>query len=191
MEINKKLQAAKYGYIVLSVLICIFGIILIAIPNFPLHLLCWIGGALLIIFGCIKILGYLSKDLYRLAFQFDLAFGILLIALGFILVLCTEKVIHVICMLLGVLILADSLLKIQTAIDAKNFGISKWWLILVAAVITAVLGLLLLLQPYETQKTAIALLGIAFLGEGILNLVTVLTAVRILQRKPPTVHTEE
>lgn len=184
MEINKKLRAAKYGYIILSVLICILGIALITVPDFSLKLLCCIGGILLIVFGCVKILGYLSKDLYRLAFQFDLAFGILLIILGLILLLRTEAMIHMICILLGIFILADSLLKIQTAIDAKAFGIGQWWLILATAIITAVFGFLLLFRPYETQKAAMILLGVSFLGEGILNLTTVLTAVKIIQRKP-------
>ncbi len=40
MEINKRLRAAKYGYIVLSILICALGIVLIAVPNFSLTLLC-------------------------------------------------------------------------------------------------------------------------------------------------------
>ena len=187
MESNKKLRAAKYGYIILSVLICILGTILIAVPDFSLKLLCMIGGWLLIVFGCVKILGYFAKDLYRLAFQFDLAFGILLIVLGLILIFRTEAMIHVICVLLGLFILADSLLKIQTAIDAKAFGIPRWWLILAFAVLTAAFGLLLLFRPYETQKTFMILLGIAFLGEGVLNLTTVLTAVKILQRKPPQI----
>ena len=69
MEINKKLRAAKYGYIILSVLICILEIVLIAVPDFSINLLCRIGGGLLIVFGYIRILGYVSKDLYRLAFQ--------------------------------------------------------------------------------------------------------------------------
>lgn len=191
MKINKKLRAAKYGYIILSVLICIFGIVLIAVPDFSLKLLCWIGGGLLIVFGCVKILGYLSKDLYRLAFQFDLAFGILLIILGLILILRTEDMLHMICILLGIFILADSLLKIQTAIDARGFGLRLWWLILAAAILTAVFGLLLLFRPYESQELAMILLGIAFLGEGLLNLTTVLTAVKILQRTTLPIIDEE
>ena len=183
MKANRLLKAAKYGYIVLSVLICALGITLIAVPEFSVSALCWIGGILLIVFGCIKILGYLSKDLYRLAFQFDLAFGILLIALGLILILRTDAMIHMVCLLLGLFILADSLLKIQTAIDARAFGLRGWWLILTMAVITAVLGFLLLFRPCETTAAFMVLLGVSFLGEGLLNLVTVLTAVRILQKK--------
>lgn len=187
MTHNKKLRAAKYGYIILSLLICVLGIVLIAVPNFSVSLLCWLGGILLIAFGCVKILGYFSKDLYRLAFQYDLAFGILLIALGFLLLLRTDTMIHIICMLLGVLILADSLLKIQIAIDSKVFGIRRWWMILAVAIVTAVVGLLLLFRPHESSAAVMILLGVSLLGEGILNLVTVLIAVRIWKKTIPPV----
>lgn len=191
MEINNRLRIAKYGCIVLSVLICILGIILIAVPDFSLSLLCWIGGILLILFGAVKILGYISNDLYRLAFQFDLAFGILLIILGAVLIFRTEAMISIICVLLGIAILADALLKIQTAIDAKAFGIPQWWLILTAAIITGIIGFLLLFRPYESAKFVMILLGISFLAEGILNLITVLTAVKILQKKTPSIIDED
>ncbi len=182
---NKRLRMAKYGYIVLSILLCALGITLIAVPSFSISLLCWIGGILLILFGCVKIVGYISKDLYRLAFQFDLAFGILLISLGIILILRTGAMIHIICSLLGICILADALLKIQISIDSKSFGIHQWWMILAAAIITSVIGFLLLFRPYESAQIAMTLLGMSILAEGILNLVTVLTAVKIFRHKMP------
>ena len=182
---NKQLRMAKFGYIILSSLLCALGITLIAVPNFSISLLCWIGGILLILFGCVKIVGYVSKDLYRLAFQFDLAFGILLISLGIILILRTDAMIHIICSLLGISILADALLKIQISIDAKSFGIHQWWIILGAAVITSIVGFLLLLRPSESAAAVMVLLGISILAEGILNLITVLTVVKIFQRKNP------
>lgn len=185
MFANTRLRIAKYGYIVLSTLLCVLGIVLIADPGFSISLLCWIGGILLILFGCVKIVGYVSKDLYRLAFQFDLAFGILLIALGAVLILRTDAMVHIICVLLGICILADALLKIQISIDSKLFGIHQWWMILGVAIVTGVVGFLLVFRPFESVQMVMVLLGTALLAEGILNLVTVLTAVRILRRHTP------
>ncbi len=182
MVSNKGLHMAKYGYIVLSALLCALGIALIAVPAFSVSLLCWLGGILLILFGCVKIVGYVSKDLYRLAFQFDLAFGILLIALGVVLILHTDAMVHIICSLLGICVLADALLKIQISIDSKVFGIHKWWLILGAAIITGIFGFLLMVRPAESVQAIMILIGIALLAEGILNLITVLTAVKIYKR---------
>lgn len=174
---------AKAGYVLSCVLLCALGITLIAVPDFSISMLCRVGGILLILFGCVKIIGYISKDLYRLAFQFDLAFGILLISMGAILILRTGSMVHIICSLLGLYILADALLKVQISIDSRSFGIRQWWIILAAAVITSIVGFLLIFRPYESSRMAMILLGISLLSEGILNLVTVLTAVKIFRRR--------
>lgn len=184
---NSRIQAAKLGYIIVSILLCALGIVLIVVPDFSAALLCRIGGGLLILFGIVKIVGYCSKDLYRLAFQYDLAFGILLIALGGILLFRTEAMMHVIWAFLGICILADALLKIQIAMDSKMFGIRRWWLIFAAALVTGVIGFLLVLRPSESAQAIMILLGISLLFEGLLNLVTILTAVKIFRSQFPVV----
>ncbi len=157
----------------LSVLICLLGLTLVAVPDFSVSLLCWLGGILLTAFGCIRIVGYFSRDLYRLAFQYDLAFGILMIILGLVLMLRTDAMVHILCLLLGLSVLADALLKVQIAIDARAFGIRRWWMILATAVVTGSVGLLLLLRPAAGAQVIMVLMGISFLGEGLMNLTTV------------------
>ncbi len=49
-------------------------------------MLCVLMGIMLILYGAIKISGYFTRDAFCLAFQFDLAFGILLMAVGVILI---------------------------------------------------------------------------------------------------------
>ncbi len=187
---NKRLRFAKIGYIVLSVLICLLGLTLVAVPDFSVSLLCWLGGILLTAFGCIRIVGYFSRDLYRLAFQCDLAFGILMIVLGLVLILRTDAMVHILCLLLGLSVLADALLKVQIAIDARAFGIRRWWMILATAVVTGFVGLLLLLRPAAGAQVIMVLMGISFLGEGLMNLTTVLCAVQILKKQYPKIIDE-
>ena len=117
--------------------------------------------------------------------QFDLAFGILLLALGLILILRTQAVVNVIWVLVGIFILSDALLKIQISIDARLFGIHQWWMILTAAIITGTIGFLLVLHPSESKQVVMVLLGISLFCEGILNLVTILTAVKIIRKQHP------
>ena len=150
-------------------------------------LLCRISGLLLALFGAIRIVGYVSKDLYRLAFQYDLAFGILLIALGALMMLRTDKMANVLFSILGIYVLADALLKVQIAIDAKTFGIDSWWLILAAAVVAGVAGFLLVLRPSESAGAVMISLGAALLAEGALNFITILAAVKIVRRRGPDV----
>lgn len=187
MYLNNRIRAAKIGYIMISVLLCVMGIVLIAVPDFSVTLLCKLSGGIMMLFGLVKIIGYCSKDLYRLAFQFDLAFGILLMALGIILIIRTDAMVNLICIVMGICVLADALLKIQISIDSKDFGIQKWWLILTMATLTGVAGFLLVFRPSESIKIIMILFGIALITEGVLNLITILTAVKIIRHQLPEV----
>lgn len=178
------MRTAKIGYIVISAILCAMGITLIAVPEFSAALIGRICGITLMIFGCVKLIGYFSKDLYRLAFQYDLAFGILMIVLGVVLMVRPGGLMNFISLILGISILADSLFKIQIALESRRFGISKWWLILACALITGAFGLILLFRPEEGSVLTV-LLGISLLSEGILNLGTVLTAVKIIKHQQP------
>lgn len=176
MKSEKYIRTAKTGYIIISALMCILGIVFTAVPDISANLI----GRL---FGVIKLIGYFSKDLYRLAFQHDLALGILLIVLGGIMLIDTNNVLNIICIGVGIYILLDGLLKIQIAIDSKRFGLSKWWLIMTAAIVTGIVGLMLIISPDEGVRFATVLLGISLIFEGILNLVTALTAVKIMRSR--------
>ena len=181
MKSEKYIRTAKTGYIIISALMCILGIVFTAVPDLSANLIGRLFGVLIVLFGVIKLIGYFSKDLYRLAFQHDLALGLLLVVLGGIMLIDTNNVLNIICIVVGIYILLDSLLKIQIAIDSKRFGLSKWWLIMTAAIVTGIVGLMLIIRPDEGVRFATVLLGISLIFEGILNLVTALTAVKIMR----------
>ena len=181
------MRVAKIGYIIMSVLLCVFGVLLIAVPDISLSVIGIVCGALFIVFGLVRLVGYFSKDLYRLAFQYDLAFGLLMIALGIIMLLSPESLMNFICIALGLSIFADGLFKVQIAIDSKRFGLSTWWLIMALAVITVVVGIVLVARPSDSSRVLIVLMGVSMLCEGLLDLGTVITAVKIIKHQQPDV----
>lgn len=179
------MRTAKIGYILMSALFFVLGVLLIIFPEISAKTMGIVISVSLIIFGIIKLIGYFSKDLYRLAFQHDLAFGILLITLGIIIIAKPEKTISFICILMGIVILADGLFKIQVAVDAKAFGIKLWWLIFSLAVITGSIGFVLIIRPSESSRLLLMILGISLIVESCLNLSTVLSAVKIIRHQMP------
>ena len=103
------LWAVKTGYIVVSALFCVLGVVLLITAE---RCVPWIGRALgigMVICGAIKLGGYFSKDLFRLAFENDLSSGILMLVLGASLLLHTEGSLSFFCTVLGILILTDGL----------------------------------------------------------------------------------
>lgn len=185
------MRVAKTGYIAVSILLAVLGIVLIAWPTFSVNALGVICGILLILFGGVKLVGYFSKDLYRLAFQYDMPFGILLIIQGIIMLIHPGNLASFICVVFGLSVLISSLFNIQTALDAKKFGINQWWLIFALSVIAAVWGLILVFRPSEAADVMAVLLGITLLFESAVNICTVVTSVKIVKNQHPDVYVEE
>lgn len=172
-------KTAKIGYIIVSVVMLALGIMFIAVPQFSAAAIGVFVGALLIVFGVVKLVGYFSRDLFRLAFQYDLAFGIFLIVLGTVVLFKAQDILSFLCVVIGIAILADGLFKVQIAIDSKKFGIKNWWLILVLAILAGIVGMVILFYPASSSCLLIVLLGISFAFEGILNLCTAVFAVKV------------
>ena len=76
------MRTAKTGYLAVSALLAAAGIFLIVHPEISAAAIGSTSGILLILFGAFRLVGYFSRDLYRLAFQFDLTFGLMLITVG-------------------------------------------------------------------------------------------------------------
>ena len=177
------LWAVKTGYIVVSVLFCVLGAVLLVMSE---RCVPWIGRALgigMVVCGATKLGGYFSKDLFRLAFENDLASGILMLAIGVNLLIRTQEVLASFATVLGILILMDGLLKIQIAVEARPFGIRLWWLILASAIVTALFGALIIFRRSESQDMMMRFMGVALILDAVLNVSTVLTSVKIIHNQ--------
>ena len=174
------MQIAKTGYVVISVALCALGLIMIILPDFSITLAGTLLGVMMIVFGAVKIIGYWSKDLYRLAFQYDFAFGILMVPLGMFILFHPSEAVSFFYIILGVVILADGMFKLQMALDARAFGLERWQLIFALAILAGVIGCVLIFHPSDSAEVATALVGTALLGEGLLNLIVALFAVKIV-----------
>lgn len=181
------MKTAKIGYIVMSSLFCLLGIVLLFTPDASAL---WIGRLLgigMIVFGAVKLVGYFSRDLFRLAFQYDLAFGILLMVLGIVTLSHPGDAMSFLCVMFGIPVLADGLFKIQIAVDSRRFGIRRWWLVLVLAALTCVIGVVLVFRPDADVWALTALMGLSLLCDGVLNLSVALCTVKIVDHQRPDV----
>ena len=181
------MRIAKIGYIVMSVMFCIAGALFIALPDISITMIGISMGIAMIVFGIVKLVGYFSRDLFRLAFQFDLELGILLLVLGLIVLIRPDDLMTFICIALGISILTDGLFKVQIALDSKRFGIKSWWVIFALAVVAGTIGVFLIFRSAKSAQFLTVLLGVSILAEGILNLYTVISTVLIIKHQQPDV----
>lgn len=185
------MKTAKIGYIVMSALFCVLGVVLFVLPAVSVA---WIGRLLgigMMVFGVVKLVGYFSRDLFRLAFQYDLAFGALLIALGLVTLLHPNGAMSFLCIMFGIPVLADGLFKIQMAIDSHRFGVCSWWVVLLLAILTCVIGVLLVLRPGDGAQVLTMMMGISLFLDGVLNLSVAICLVKIVRNQQPDIIDSE
>lgn len=183
----KSVYMAKCSYLIFSICLCIFGGILIFLPEMQFTMMTRGAGILLILFGAVHIWGHFVKDLYRLAFRHGLATGVFFSAVGIFLLFTKRLTVDSLCIILGVVFLTDALSNIEMSIDARSFGIEKWWAILIPGLITGVIGFLLLPHPFGTGSAMLTILGCALVAVGILNLLVTLLTLQM----PTRVHPEQ
>lgn len=178
----KLVKSVKAAFAVSAAAGALFGLCLFIWPDLSAGALCVAIGALMLLSGVIRLTGYFSNDIYRLAFQFDLAAGLLSMLVGGVLIFRRSQIMFLLPVIVGIVVLMDSVLRLQTALDARHFGMEKWWLILAAAAVGALIGLLLLVRPLEGGRLLRRVTGLSLMAHGAEDLITVLYAVKAPRR---------
>lgn len=179
-------KLARNGYLVISILIFLAAIWYTFYPSVTSDALCVFGGTLLLGYGVIKIIGYFSDDMYRLAFQYDFACGILLIVLGVITLASQFYGVDLTEHLssgLGFLVMMDGLLTIQMARDARQFGLETWHIILIISIIACVLGGLTMIWAFRSGAASSLVVSVTLLAEGLKTLMVTLYTVKRRETK--------
>lgn len=191
------IKRAKSAYIAVSVIMVILGAVLMLNPGLSMLTLCYLIGGLMVVFGITRLVGYFSKDLFRLAFQFDLALGIFCMLAGIVILVHPNNIMKLLPVIIGLFVTIDGVFKMQTAIDSKRFGLKRWYAILVLAAVTCVFGLLLIIDPFAGGKALMIFFGATMMIDGIQNLCVVLYTVKTVggirkdvERERKTIETD-
>ncbi len=183
MEKYDIVKQAKISNLIIYSFMVAVGLAMLIFREIPTNVETIILSVLCILVGGAKILGYFSNDLYRLAFQFDLAIGLFLAIIGVLTLIVGSKDPLGTVRLFGIYIFIDGLLKLQTAIDAKKFGIARWLVILLTAILMVGVGFVGLLASYLEQISQLIVLDVSLMLDGLVNIWITAYTVRIRAKK--------
>ncbi len=176
------LKEVKITHLVVSALLFLAGILMIAWADIAVFAVrCLVGIGFLVI-GAVRILGYFTNDLYRLAFQYDLAAGALSAILGILILMYPDNLMTILPFGVGIYVLLDALLKLQTAFDAKVFGMRQWIGLLVSSAVVGCGGVALLIAAVRWDQPTV-LIGIAIALDGAENFWNTMATVRVRAKK--------
>ena len=160
------IQDMKHNYFINAVIMVILGIVFVIWPHILGVMLCYLLGGALIVMGVFQLISFLRGE--RLGFynKFVMMMGIVLVLLGIWICAQPRIVLSIIPVVVGIIVLIHGLMDIQYTLDIKKAGSEKWWIALIAAALTLIVGLLLVLNPFTAYEITMVLLGVAMLYDG-------------------------
>lgn len=190
MKDKSILKTVKTVYSAVAVLECILGLVMLCYPGFSLSALGVILGIGLVMFGVVELIAYFSGSAPLILSRNVLAGGIFFIILGVLVLTNPLGLMNFICIVIGVGILADSLFKLQSVLDVRQFmRRGSWWLVFAALLLSVLAGILLVFWPGESGRALIVLLGIGLLLNGAFNIFDVVYVTRYVKEFKDYYHT--
>ncbi len=172
------MQASKHfttGFIIGSVAYIVLGILMLVFPDTSEKLICYLLGGVALIIGIVCIVSFVTgrNDPAANLFRFDLAIGVVLLVVGIYLIAWPSSVWEWLPVVLGLCVVFDSIIKLQQSLNLKRGGFNGWWIVLLVAVVTAVLGILLVVNAFG-GNALIYYIAIVLIADGVVNLGTTL-----------------
>lgn len=158
------------NYWVLSVFCVVLGIALIINPQFFTNAIGYVVGGLFAGYGVIELIKYFAKANENPEYSTCLVRGIILCAIGVFIIIRPDFIPKVIAVTCGIYMIISGAVNIQDSINLKRAGIYNWKNYCIPAVITTILGIILVFNPLAPVEAAMIILGIALLASGILNI---------------------
>ena len=163
----KCLKNLKWEALLMSVLYILMGIVVLVLPDTMAKTLGYLIGVVLIVAGAFSMICYLLRDAYQNYYHNDFLVGLVEIGLGCVVLYKVEWVISLIPFLLGLLVLISGCSKLQDAIDMKRLEYGNWIAMLIMAAVNAVLGMVLLFNPFEAAAVLMRIIGAGLIFSGI------------------------
>ena len=164
------LKSLKANYTLSAVICVVIGLVLMIWPGTSTQLVCMVLGSVLLVYGLLQLALYLFARERTLYLQGMLILGIIFSVLGVWILLKPEIVIAAVPIIMGVIIIIHGLHNISQAISLNKMGYDNWWLALLFGILTAVLGGVLVYNPFTVVNTVVRVIGAFLLYDGLSNL---------------------
>jgi uncharacterized membrane protein HdeD (DUF308 family) len=169
-KIKEIIKKIKIQQLVTAIAIAIIGLLFIIFPQSSAHILCYAGGAVLIVWGVIRTVLYFVTGMRGV--NYSLAGGIALIAIGAILCAKPDLISEIVTIALGVILIIDGVIKLQQSMDIVKLKESGWWISLIVAGVSIVLGLVTLIDPFGSRTALMIFIGISLIVDAVCDIIS-------------------
>ena len=172
----------KWNLILMSLLYVGLGIFLVMKPGTALNIVCYALGGVVLACAAVQLVRYFVVERGVFQSQLTLISGIICLGLGAFLILRSDIVVRILPIVFGLFVIFDSLGRIQNALELRRCEYSSWKVFLLLAVLSVVLGIVMVVDPFGTMETLVMAIGVILIVEGAINLLSALYTILAVRR---------
>ena len=178
LEYVKKYEKSS---ILINILMIIVSILLIINPTGVVNVIMNILGVIILVDGIFRMISYFRAEKEERTFSSELFLGIIVTIGGIGVLIGKDILISLLPIVIGLWIIVRSIMKLQVAFNLKSFGLNKWVGILASSIISLLLGILVIANPFGTVITITIITGIILLVSSIIDLIQSIAIMKTLK----------
>lgn len=156
--------------LVISIVLIILALFLIFKPTESLNFIVILIGVVLSILGIMHMISYFSSSKEFKSLSFELIEGIAYICTGILLIINPNLINEFLATLVGAWMIIQSIIRFQFAFNLKAIDNKGWAVMLILSIITFILGVVIIFNPFATIIAVTTICGIMLLISELINI---------------------
>lgn len=176
-----KTKTNKLALFIAPVLTVIVGLILVFNSVAATVMICRIIGIILLMSG-LFFTGASLLNMDSPVQKFNLVPGLIQLAIGLFITIRPDKIVGFFTIVIGVIVLVQSFNILEHGLETKYLGYKQWWITALFAIVMAVLGIVIIVNPFGAVSAAMKFTGFVLIIQGITDAVTRYRADKVIEK---------
>ncbi len=178
--IKKKFKSMYRTSVVFSIILCLIGIFLLSKPEVTLHAISYVIGIILIVWGIIPIITFITNKEKESYLEFSFICGVFSCLFGIIIMINPNIIGSIIPFLVGTWMIINGIIKLSYSITLNKE--SNATISIMISIIILICGLLLIFNPFGGAVVLTKLIGIFTIIYSLLDLIECFTLKRTVKK---------
>ena len=169
---EKIIKSIVKSSIFTSGILILLGLLLFIKSDDTIVAISYLVGGAIIILGILAFINFFKKKNSDFVSSFDIIYGMITVVFGIFILSNPKMVATIIPFIIGGWVLIKSSFKIAYAIELKNVENVIWKNVLVTSIISALVGVIMIFNPFKTSVVVFKIIGAAIIVYAILDIIS-------------------
>lgn len=167
--IDEAEQETKVPLIFQAVVEFVLGIFMIIYRDTTTNILFIVIGSLMVCYGVFDLIAFVTNN-RPYSFRRGLTSGVLITIIGVAFIVQAEQMKNLVAIIIGALILIESIVNCRRAFIIKHLGWGKWYLLFIISLIVLAFGILICVYPNMFGEIISLIMGIGIILEALTDI---------------------